>query len=56
MSNWEKLFELLQIINPQSDTFKIVELSRGDEKINSERWDNICDYMDCIKNRIEESE
>tara|TARA_R100001443_G_scaffold111166_1_gene123739 strand:- start:462 stop:629 length:168 start_codon:yes stop_codon:yes gene_type:complete len=49
MNNWEKLFQILQILNPESDAFKLQVEDAVDEDIAIERWEDICYYMDLIK-------
>jgi hypothetical protein len=45
MTEWEKLFSILQKLNPESDKFNIKE----DISDSEERWEDICYYMDQIK-------
>jgi hypothetical protein len=44
MSEWNKLFDILQVLNPQSD-----EYYKGGELPAEEQWDDICHYMDILK-------
>ena len=54
MSGWEKLFQILQILNPESDAFKLQVEDAVDEDIAIERWEDICYYMDRLKPKEEE--
>jgi hypothetical protein len=65
MENWEKLFEILQVLNPESDMFKVRTMTEdtskphflkteADFEIDTERWEDICYYMDTIKPKEEE--
>ncbi len=62
MNTWNKLFDILQTLNPQSDSYtsvinlsalvstllkQEVEVDRIEE--DKERWDDICHYMDILK-------
>tara|TARA_R100001510_G_C7633222_1_gene191785 strand:- start:703 stop:1050 length:348 start_codon:yes stop_codon:yes gene_type:complete len=62
MNTWNKLFDILQVLNPQSDSYtsvinlsalvstllkQEVEVDRIEE--DEERWDDICHYMDILK-------
>ena len=51
---WEKLFEILQALNPESDKFLIDHESALDEDESTERWEDICFYMDLLKPEEEE--
>ena len=44
-TEWEKLFDILQALNPESDKFEIKE----DVSDSEDRWADICYYMDLIK-------
>jgi hypothetical protein len=44
-TDWEKLFDILQALNPESDKFEIKE----DISDSEDRWEDICYYMDLIK-------
>ena len=44
MNTWNKLFDILQVLNPQSD-----EYYKGGELPAEEQWDDICHYMDVLK-------
>ena len=46
---WEKLFEILQAFNPESDMCKLYVEDNIDKEINTERWEDICFYMDLLK-------
>ena len=46
MNTWNKLFDILQVLNPQSDE-DIITKDEG-------RWDDICYYMDILKPKEEE--
>ena len=59
MSEWEKLFDILQVLNPQSDSYtNVLNVSSDlDEDIireDEERWDDICHYMAIIEPKEEE--
>jgi len=54
MKDWEKLFEILQVLNPESDMCKLYVEDNIDKEINTERWEDICYYMDTIKPEEEE--
>ena len=59
MSEWNKLFDILQVLNPQSDSYTNVlnissEIDEDIIKEDEERWDDICYYMDIIKPKEEE--
>ena len=54
MSEWNKLFDILQVLNPQSDSYTNVlnissEIDEDIIKEDEERWDDICHYMDILK-------
>ena len=44
-NDWERLFDILQAFNPESDKFQIKE----DISDSEDRWEDICYYMDLIK-------
>ena len=44
-TDWERLFDILQALNPESDKFEIKE----DISDSDDRWQDICYYMDTIK-------
>ena len=44
-TDWERLFDILQALNPESDKFEIKENISDSE----DRWEDICYYMDLIK-------
>ena len=44
-TDWERLFDILQALNPDSDKFEIKE----DISDSEDRWQDICYYMDTIK-------
>jgi len=44
MNTWNKLFDILQVLNPQG-----VHLIDFKTKEDEKRWDNICHYMDILK-------
>ena len=44
-TDWERLFDILQALNPESDKFEIKE----DISDSEDRWQDICYYMDTIK-------
>ena len=44
-TDWERLFDILQALNPESDKFEIKE----DISDSEDRWEDICYYMDLIK-------
>ena len=59
MSEWNKLFDILQVLNPQSYLYTNVinissEVDKDIIKEDEERWDDICYYMDIIKPKEEE--
>ena len=59
MNTWNKLFDVLQVLNPQSDSYtNVLNVSSDlDEDIireDEERWDDICYYMDILKPKEEE--
>jgi hypothetical protein len=45
---WEKLFEILQALNPESDKY-VKPYHTIDEEESTERWEDICFYMDLLK-------
>ena len=45
MNDWEKLFEILQALNPESDNY----LKPYDEEVATIRWEDVCFYMDKLK-------
>jgi len=54
MSEWNKLFDILQVLNPQSDSYTNVlnissEIDEDIIKEDEEQWDDICHYMDVLK-------
>ena len=51
MEYWEKLFDILQVLNPESDKPSPHCL---DEPEDTERWEDICYYMDRLKPKEEE--
>ena len=53
MRDWEKLFNVLQGLNPESDGY-IKPYFTMDEEESTERWEDICYYMDTIKPKGEE--
>ena len=44
-TDWERLFDILQALNPESDKFEIKE----DISDSEDRWQDICYYMDTMK-------
>ena len=54
MNDWEKLFEILQALNPESDMCKLYVEDNIDKEINTERWEDVCFYMDKLKPEEEE--
>ena len=48
MSEWEKVFDILQVLNPESDKY-IKPYHTIDQEEATERWEDICYYMDTIK-------
>ena len=59
MEHWEKLFEILQVLNPESDRYvkpyhTIIDYHLSDEEESIERWEEICYYMDLLKPEEEE--
>ena len=46
-TDWERLFDILQALNPESDKFEIKE----DISDSEDRWQDICYYMDTLKPR-----
>ena len=62
MNEWNKLFDILQVLNPQSDSYtneRKVKPHVPDnivEKYDEERWDDICHYMALIKEVLTEGE
>ena len=44
-TDWERLFDILQALNPESDKFEIKE----DISDSEDRWQDICYYKDTIK-------
>ena len=50
MNDWEKLFEILQALNPESDNY----LKPYDEEVATIRWEDVCFYMDKLKPKEEE--
>ena len=44
-TDWERLFDILQALNPESDKFEIKENISDSE----DRWEDICYYMSVIK-------
>ena len=60
MNTWNKLFDILQVLNPQSDSYtNVLNVSSDlDEDIireDEERWDDICHYMAIIEPKEEEN-
>ena len=65
MRDWEKLFEILQALNPESDKFLIkhesalydikdngeyiIACDNCNEDESTKRWEDICYYMDLLK-------
>ena len=55
MNTWNKLFDILQVLNPQSDSYtneRKIKPSVPDDivqKADDERWDDICYYMAVIE-------
>ena len=49
-TDWERLFDILQALNPESDKFEIKE----DISDSEDRWEDICYYMDSLKPEEEE--
>jgi len=67
METWEKLFGILQVLNPESDKFKARAMTEdtsppnflkteADFEIDTERWEDICYLMDRLKPNEEESD
>ena len=59
MSEWSKLFDILQVLNPQSDLYTNVlnissEIDEDIIKEDEEQWDDICYYMDILKPKEED--
>ena len=59
MSEWNKLFDILQVLNPQSDSYTNVlnissEIDEDIIKEDEEQWDDICYYMDILKPKEED--
>ena len=54
MNDWEKLFEILQALNPESDMCKLYVEDNIDKEINTEWWEDVCFYMDKLKPEEEE--
>ena len=59
MSEWNKLFDILQVLNPQSDLYTNVlnissEIDEDIIKEDEEQWDDICYYMDILKPKEED--
>lgn len=52
MSDWEKLFQILQTLNPESDKY-VKPYHTIDEEESTKRWEDICYYMDLIKEKGE---
>jgi len=50
MENWEKLFDILQVLNPESDKCML----HSNVNKNTERWEDICYYMATIEPKEEE--
>ena len=50
---WEKLFDILQVLNPESDKY-IKPYHTIDEEESTTRWEDICFYMDLLKPEEEE--
>ena len=48
MEHWENLFKILQVLNPESDKY-IKPYYTIDEEESTERWEDICYYMDLLK-------
>ena len=46
MRDWEDLFYILQVLNPESDKESPHSL---DEPEHQQRWEEICYYMDLLK-------
>jgi hypothetical protein len=46
MNEWDKLFDILQVLNPISDWYKKAKVTYINEQ---DRWDDICYYMDALK-------
>ena len=44
-TDWEKLFDILQVLNPESDKCML----HTNVTKNVERWEDICYYMSVIK-------
>ena len=45
-TDWEKLFDILQVLNPESDKW----ISFKEDVIDAEeRWEDICYYMSVIQ-------
>jgi hypothetical protein len=55
MSDWEKLFQILQTLNPESDKY-VKPYHTIDEEESTKRWEDICYYMDLIKEKGEDNE
>ena len=53
MSKWEEVFSILQVFNPESDKY-IKPYHTIDEEEATERWEDICYYMDSLKPEEEE--
>ena len=50
-TDWERLFDILQALNPESDKW----ISFKEDVIDAEdRWEDICYYMSIIKPEEEE--
>tara|TARA_R100000781_G_scaffold29996_1_gene21994 strand:- start:291 stop:494 length:204 start_codon:yes stop_codon:yes gene_type:complete len=49
-TDWERLFGILQALNPESDKFEIKE----DISDSEDRWEDVCYYMDSLKPEEEE--
>jgi|TARA_R100000084_G_scaffold107208_2_gene66735 hypothetical protein len=54
MNTWNKLFDILQVLNPQSYLYTNVinissEVDKDIIKEDEKRWDDICHYMDILK-------
>ena len=49
-SDWDKLFDILQVLNPESDKCLLPH------PINPDMWDDICYYMSLLQPEEEEKE
>ena len=54
MSEWEKLFDILQVLNPESDKCLYDNADLNNYPDLQTEWEDICYYMDTLKPEEEE--